>query len=55
MDSQDRNAWTGWLRGVLAEMLAGTGLRPEVEYDPEADRCLIRIVCPLEWRGTNWI
>lgn len=52
---EDRNAWTGWLRGVLADMLGGTGLRPEVEYVPETDRCLLRIVCPLEWRVTNWI
>ena len=52
---EDRNAWTGWLWGVLADMLAGTGLRPEIEYIPETDRCLLRIVCPLEWRVTNWI
>ena len=55
MDPNDRSAWTGWLRGVLADMLAGTGLRPEVEYDAETDRCLLRIVCPLEWRVNNWI
>ena len=55
MDTQDKSAWCGWLRGVLADMLAGTGLRPEVEYEPETDRCLVRIVCPLEWRVTHWI
>ena len=55
MDRQDKSAWCGWLRGVLADMLAGTGLRPEVEYVPETDRCLVRIVCPLEWRVTNWL
>jgi hypothetical protein len=30
----DKTAWGGWLRGVLADRLAGTGLRPEVEYLP---------------------
>lgn len=52
---EDRNAWFDWLRGVLADLLAGTGLRPEVTFVPETDRCLVRIVCPLEWRVDNWV
>ena len=52
---EDRNAWFDWLRGVLADLLAGTGLRPEVVFVPETDRCLVRIVCPLEWRVDNWV
>lgn len=31
----EREQWGRWLAGVLTDRLAGTGLRPEVEYLPE--------------------
>ena len=55
---EEKRAWGKWLCAVLADKLAGTGLRPEVEYDPVddgPDRFLLRIVCPLEWRVSNWL
>ena len=74
MTEQDRNVrieWGEWLRGAVAEKLAGTGLRPEVEWmEPlmEEDRknpgtlketrpayYRLSIVCPLEWKVTNKI
>lgn len=51
MESEDRKAWCRWLQGALADRLAGTGLRPEVECLP--DGCLLTIVNPLEWRVSN--
>lgn len=34
MDNTDKAAWGQWLQSALTESLAGTGLRPEVEYLP---------------------
>ena len=57
-EHEDKIAWGRWLCAALVDKLAGTGLRPEVEYAPVddgPDRYLLRIVCPLEWRVTNWL
>lgn len=32
MEKTDKIAWGQWLQGVLTDTLAGSGLRPEVEY-----------------------
>ena len=66
---KDKADWGEWLRGVIMDRLAGTGLRPEVEWvEPltEEDRknpgqmkqvrasyYRLTIVCPLEWKVTN--
>ena len=59
MDQTDKMAWGQWLQGVLADTLSGTGLRPEIAYLPPVKvkdgRYRITVVCPLEWRVTNWI
>ena len=34
MDKTDKVAWGQWLQNVLVDTLAGSGLRPEVEYLP---------------------
>ena len=60
---------TEWLKGVLTEQFAGSGLRPEIEWreaveeeysaHPGRKRVLRKahylysIVCPLEWKVTN--
>ena len=66
MDKTDSMAWGRWLQSILVDALAGTGLRPEVEYLPVAQEVLwqegveiedgryrITITCPLEWQVTN--
>ena len=42
---------TEWLKGVLTEQFAGSGLRPEIEW--REAHYLYSIVCPLEWKVTN--
>lgn len=70
-DIQLKKSQVEWLREVLAEQLAGSGLRPEVEWlgpveeeDPahpgrtkviRKAHYLYSIVCPLEWKVTNHI
>lgn len=54
MEKTDKQAWGQWLQGVLTDTLAGSGLRPEVEY-LEPARYRVTIVCPLEWKVTNWL
>ena len=76
MDKTDKTAWGKWLQSVLADALADTELRAEVEYLPPVyeeerqkpgdnsepskkkikdGRYRISIVCPLEWKVTNWV
>ena len=76
MDKTDKVAWGQWLQNVLVDTLAGSGLRPEVEYlppvyeevrrkpgddsEPEKKRTKdgryrITVICPLEWKVTNWV
>lgn len=68
-DIQLKKFHVEWLRGVLAEQLTGSGLRPEIEWlepveeeDPahpgrikviRKAHYLYSIVCPLEWKVTN--
>ena len=68
-DIQLKKFHVEWLRGVLAEQLTGSGLRPEIEWlepveeeDPahpgrikviRKAHFLYSIVCPLEWKVTN--
>ena len=70
----DKKEWGRWLASVLTDRLAGTGLRPEVEYLPAVveerrdrpgaepvrkettpERYRLTVVCPLEWKVTNYL
>ena len=52
-DIQLKKSQVEWLREVLAEQLAGSGLRPEVEWLDSHYR--YSVVCPLEWKVTNMV